>query len=519
MALSIDASPIHPVESRDPATGEIWRQFKSASPTDVADALTAARHAQREWTAVPLAERARCLERFRRVLYDRRHEVAEIIGRENGKPPVEALTEVLVTLDFARFYSSRRVRRVLRPKGFIGATPPMWRKRVRITEEPFGVVGVISPWNYPLMLASAITLPALLAGNGVLLKPSEFTTLTGLFIGDLLYEAGVPRDLVHVLPGARLTGAALIEQGCDKIFFTGSDSTGRKVATECAARLIPCVLELGGSDPAIVLDDADLELAADGILWGRFSNSGQTCAAPKRLFVHTAVYDRFSALLAKRVARLRATTDRPEAELGPLIRPEQAQRVRAQYDDAVSRGAQVAATSAGDGDTVPPVLFTDVTTDMRILREETFGPLLPLIRVRDDDDAIAQANDSAFGLSGSVWSRNGPRARAVAARLEAGTVMINDSVAVAGMSDVPHGGVKASGTGRTHGIAGLLECVRTKTVVEERLPRLRQPWWFPYRPWLRDAFDSVVVALHGRGIVTRLRALWRARTLLGRLRP
>ncbi|MHB1862951.1 MAG: aldehyde dehydrogenase family protein [Gemmatimonadaceae bacterium] len=510
----------HAVESRDPATGEVWRRFDSISPDHVATAIVAARRAQAAWYARPLRERARHLESFRRALFARRDEVAHTIARENGKPPVEALAEVMVTLDFARYYSRSRVLRVLAERRHVAAGPAMWRKRVAVTREPYGVVGVISPWNYPFMLPTSIVLPALVAGNAVLLKPSEFTTQTGLLIAELLCEAGVPRDLVRALPGARATGAALIERGCDKIFFTGSEATGRAVAVECGTRLIPCVLELGGSDAALVLDDADLERAADGIAWGRFSNSGQTCVAPKRLFVEDAVYDRFAALLSARVAGIHATVDRAASELGPLIRPSLTARLEAQYQDALAGGATVAARAERvTGDLFAPVLLTGVTPEMRVLREETFGPLLPMIRVHDDDEAVARANDSAYGLSASVWSRDARRARAVAARLDVGSAVINDSVIVAGMADVPHGGVKASGTGRSHGVEGLLECVHTKALVIERMPHLPQLWWFPYRAGLRDALDGAVIALHAPGWGARLRGAWSARRLLRRPRP
>ncbi len=518
-AAAPDVAP-RPVESRDPATGEVWSRHESATSGQVAEAIARARRAQRAWQARTVGERAALLRRFHRVLFERRAEVAAIIERENGKPPVEALSEVMVTLDFARFYASRRALRVLRPDSRTASGPPMWRKRVLVREEPFGVVGVISPWNYPFMLPAAIVLPALVAGNAVILKPSEFTAESGLVIDRLFDAAGLPPDLLQVLPGARTTGAALVDQGCDKIFFTGSEATGRKVATECGARLIPCVLELGGSDAALVLDDADLERAAEGLVWGRFSNSGQTCVAPKRVFVEERVYDRFAALLAERVRRLKAGTDRSAADLGPLIRPEQTDRLRGQLDDALARGAHVAARAvSGDDHVFAPVLLTDVSPDARVLREETFGPLLPLVRVRDDDEAAARANDSPYGLSASVWTGNRRRALALAARLETGSVVVNDSVIVAGMSDVPHGGVKASGSGRAHGVAGLRECVRSKAVVLERLPRLRQVWWYPYGPALREALDAAIVALHDRGWVRRARALWRARGLVRRPRP
>ncbi len=518
-STSTPGAPLQ-VESRDPATGEVWRRFDAVPPAGVAAALAAARTAQEAWRRVPIEQRARRLELFRRALFRRREEVAGTISREAGRPPIEALSEVMVTLDFARYYTRRRVLRVLRPRRFTGATIPMWRKRVQLTEEPFGVIGVISPWNYPFMLASAITLPALVAGNGVLLKPSEFATRSGLLLAELLDEAGVPADLVRVLPGDRTTGAALIEAGCDKIFFTGSEATGRRVAAACGARLTPCVLELGGSDAAIVLDDADLPRTAAGIAWGRFSNSGQTCVAPKRVLVHEAVYDRFVDLLAERVRMLETSDTRGARDVGPLIRPEQTARIRAQYDDALAHGAHVAAAArAGDDALFPPVLLTNVSSETRVLREETFGPILPVLRVHDDAEAVARANDSPYGLSASVWSADTRRALAVAARLEVGSVVINDSVLVAGMTNVPHGGVKASGSGRAHGVAGLLECVRTKAVVVERLPALRQPWWFPYRPASRDALDGALVAVHGHGVIDRLRGIWRSAHLLRRLRP
>ena len=335
--------------------------------------------------------------------------------RENGKPAVEALTtEIMVTLDLARFFA-RRAPHVLADRHFTPFNIAMWRKRVTVRHEPLGVVGVISPWNYPFMLAAGLLLPAVAAGNGVLFKPSEFSPTTGVLLGEILNASGIPPGLVQVLTGDGSTGAAVIEAGVDKVFFVGSAATGRKVAQECGARLTPCVLELGGSDPSIVLADADLDSAASGIVWGRFSNAGQTCTASKRILVESAVYDAFVEKLGARVRALHVGPGASvDTDVGPMIRPSQAAALQRQLDDALARGATIAAqggTAAG-GDFMAPTLLVNVSPDMQVLREETFGPLLPVVRVRDADEAVRIANASSYGLSASVWGRDLAHARA-----------------------------------------------------------------------------------------------------------
>ena len=508
------------VVSRDPATGEIWRRHRAATVADVDAAVAAARRAQPAWAALGVRARAGHLDRFREVLVRRRAEVADVIRRENGRPVLEALgTEVLVTLDYARFYA-RVAPKELEGRWRTPASVVFWRKRVRVTHEPYGVVGVISPWNYPFMLAAGVALPALVAGNAIVLKPSELTPATGLLLGELLVEAGFPADVVRVLPGAGATGAALARAAVDKVAFTGSVATGRKVAVACAERLVPCALELGGSDPALVLDDADPEVAARGIAWARFSNAGQTCAAPKRVYATERVHDRFLAALVGQVERLRVGDASTDVDVGPLVHPSQVATLRAQLDDALAGGARVAARAArvpeGDG-YFPPTVLVDVRPGMRVLTEETFGPLLPVMRVKDEAEAIARANDSEFGLSASVWSRDRARARAVAEQLEAGAIAINDAVIVAGMAEVPFGGVKASGLGRAHGLVGLMEFTRTRAVVDEALPGLPQLQWFGYDAGLARELDAAIVLLHGRGRA-RLGAMGRAMALLRRLR-
>jgi succinate-semialdehyde dehydrogenase/glutarate-semialdehyde dehydrogenase len=508
------APPTSPraVESRDPATGEVWRRFETATPGAVDAAVADARRAQPAWAATPVRERARVLERFRGALFRRRREVAELITRENGKPLASSLSgEVLVVLEFARFYAREGPAQLGRAPWFTPRGAVMLRKRVRIDHEPYGVIGIVSPWNYPFMLAAGGVLPALVAGNAVVLKPSEFTPSSGAVLDELLDEAGLPPGLFRVVQGAGETGAALVAAPVDKVVFTGSAATGRRVAVACAERMVPCTLELGGSDPAIVLEDADVRLSAAGIVWGRFSNAGQTCVAPKRVYAVAPVYDALLAELAGAVGRLRVGDGASGADVGPVIRPVQQAQLAEQLDDALARGGRVVATAPLPGGASPeasfvaPTLLADVPADARVLREETFGPLLPVVRVRDEDEAVRLANASEFGLSASVWSRDRRRALAVARRIEAGTVAINDAVIVAGMADVPHGGVKSSGSGRSHGVAGLMECVRTKTVVADRLPGVRQAWWFGAQSGSYAQLDGVLRATHGGGLAERVR--------------
>lgn len=498
-------------ESRDPSTGEVWKRYASTTTAGVRDAVRAAREGRAAWEQAGLAARIEVIERFRRLLYDARLDVANLIARENGKPAGEALAaEVLIVLDFAASYA-RSAPFILRPQRRPATTPLMFLKRVTVTYVPHGVVGVIAPWNYPLMLPAGILLPALVAGNAVVLKPSEFTPTTALRLVELLHEAGVPWNVVTALPGDGSTGAALIDAGVDKVSFTGSVATGRKVAAACGERLIPCSLELGGSDAAIVLEDADIDRAAAGIAWGRFSNAGQTCVAPKRVFVADAVYDRFAERMKGEVERLSVMrTDEPGGEVGALIRPSQAVPLRAQLADALATGGSVLAQRAlpahADDGWFAPTVVEGVNDSSRVIVEETFGPLLPLIRVSDEAEAVRRANESSFGLAASVWSGDAARARRVALRLDVGAVAINDVAVVAGLADVPHGGVKASGIGRAHGKEGLLEMVRTHTTVENRIDLGRQQWWFRYGTGYLNRFDTFVRLAHG-SLSERLRAL------------
>jgi acyl-CoA reductase-like NAD-dependent aldehyde dehydrogenase len=421
MIAATAATPRRPVESRDPATGEVWRRFEAADESAVAAAPARARAAQPAWAARSPRERAAILARFHEVLYRRRDEVAALVTRESGKPYVDAFgVDVTVALDFAR-WNARALPQFLRGRWRGAAGVVMWRKRVRFDRKPLGVIGIISPWNYPFFLPAACSMPALGCGNAVILKPSEFTPSCGAILEELWREAGVPDGVFQVIQGDGVTGAALTRSGVDKMIFTGSEAAGRQVALACAERMIPCSLELGGSDAAVVLADADVRHAADGIVWTRFANAGQTCVAPKRVFVEAAAYDAFLSAAKRAVERLHVGPGmEASTEVGPMIRPQFVASIRAQLEDALAKGATVAAQAKvppGDG-FVAPTLLVDVRDDMRVMHEETFGPLLPVVRVADREEAIIRANATSFGLSASVWTRDRARGLDVARRLE-----------------------------------------------------------------------------------------------------
>ena len=476
-------------------------------------ALRRARAAQAGWAATTPADRMKIVRRFHDVLWRRRHEVAAIVTRESSKPFTDALgVDVLTTLHFAK-WTARHTPRFLRASWRQVSGLLFWRKRVRFEKAPVGVIGIIAPWNYPFFLPASCVLPAIACGNTVVLKPSEVTPDSGGVLESLWLEAGLPEGVLNVVQGDGKVGAALTRAGVDKMIFTGSAAAGRKVALACAEQMIPCSLELGGSDAAIVLADADLRHAADGIAWGRFANAGQTCVAPKRVFVESAAYDGFVEAMARAVRALKVGHgDDPTSDLGPLVHAVAVDQIASQRDDALAKGARVVATApvpVGDGanghsNYFPPTLLADVTDDMRVMREEAFGPLLPLVRVRDAEEAITRANASVFGLSASVWTRDRARGLAVARRLDAGTVLINDAVSVVGMPDVPYGGVKTSGLGQLHGVEGLAACVKSTAIIDDRFATWHQPWWFRYDLVHRAGFEAFGRLLHGATIGERL---------------
>jgi acyl-CoA reductase-like NAD-dependent aldehyde dehydrogenase len=518
MATNIQIA-VQKVSSVNPGTGEVLRELECSSEHEVHTAVARAHAAQKAWSEIGVRKRIAVLRHFQRMLHEKKSEVAEAISRETGKPVTEALTtEVLVVLDSARFLIENAYR-LLRDETLPHGNLATKLKTGRLLREPYGVVGIISPWNYPFSIPATETLAALVAGNAVVLKPSEFTSLVALELQSLLHAAaaagGVSQDIFQVVVGDGATGSALVHSQIDKLVFTGSVATGKRIAAAAVERLLPVVLELGGKDPMLVLDDADVDVASSAAVWGAFMNAGQTCLSVERCYVHRSLYDAFLKACAEKTKKLRVGAGLSAAiDVGPMIHERQLRIVEAHVDNAVARGARVLA----GGSRLPelgknfyaPTVLADVTHEMRIMREETFGPVLPVMEFDSDDEALRLANDSEYGLSASVWTRNQQRGERMARCIQAGTVMVNDVVSCYGISEAPHGGVKSSGLGRAHGRFGLEEMVRLKYVDTDRMPGMKKVWWYGYGENFARQMEGFIDFQFSRSLAERVRGALRA---------
>ena len=465
----------------NPATLAPIGEFEVQKPADVQAAIEQARKAQPAWAGLSVQERVGYFERVARILLDREEEFVEIIVAETGKPRMEALAaEILVACDTLRFYATR-ARRILADRRL--PLHLLKTKKLKICYRPLGVVGIITPWNFPFLLAFNPTVQALMAGNSVVLKPSEATPFSGRLVEDLLNAAGLPEGVFNLVLGDGETGAALVEGDVDKISFTGSVETGRKVAEACGRRLVPCTLELGGKDPMIVCADADLDRAARGAVFGAFSNSGQVCTSTERVYVVEEVADEFTRKVVEHTASLRQGLE-GEFDLGSLSWPQQLDVIEAQVRDAVEKGARVLAGGRRNpryqGYFYEPTVLADVSHEMRIMREETFGPVLPIMRVSSEEDALWLANDSHYGLNANVWTRNRRKGTELAKAVGSGCAVINDCMITYGVTESPFGGLRDSGIGQVNGELGLRGFCHTQSILIDRFGRKAETHWYPY---------------------------------------
>lgn len=460
------------------ATGDVLGRVPRATAADVAEAAAAARRAQPSWAATPVGQRAHVMRRFAELVLDRQDEVLDLIQLENGKARAHAFDEVLDVAQVCRYYA-HTAPALLADRNRVGALPVF--TRAREYHHPKGVVGIISPWNYPLSLGIADAIPALLAGNAVLAKPDQQTPFSALWAAELLADAGLPAHVLQIITGiGSELGSAIVAES-DFLMFTGSTRVGRAMAAQAAERLIDYSMELGGKNPLLILDDADLDLAVPGAVQSCFSNTGQLCISTERIYVDAAVWDRFLPRFVATTQRLRLGHSLDyRYDIGSLNSTRQLDTVARHVDDAVAKGATVLAGGKPRPDLGPtfyePTILTDTTPDMTVYAEETFGPVVSVYRVEDTQEAIALANESRYGLSASVWTRDARRGREVATSLQSGNVNINEGFAAAwGSLDAPMGGWKDSGTGSRHGAHGLLKYTDSQTVARQRWVSLRRP--------------------------------------------
>jgi acyl-CoA reductase-like NAD-dependent aldehyde dehydrogenase len=494
--LPSQAEQAREIISYDPANGEEIGRAPLASAEEVKEAVRRARAVQPDWASLSFRERRRVILQARKLMLAERDEIATLVSRETGKPVAEAVSmEIVPALD-AMHYFAHASENLLKPQKIdIGQYGLMGRSS-RIVYRPLGVIGIISPWNFPLATPADEVVMSLMAGNAVVLKPSELTPLIALKLGDIFKHAGLPAGLLEIVTGDGSTGASLIDARVDKIMFTGSVATGKRVAEAAAKYLTPVVLELGGKDPMIVLEDADIENAARGAVWGAFANAGQACASVERCYVQESIAPEF---IKQVVAETRALKQGPGTEeavdIGAMSNERQLQIVADHVNDAKQRGAKVLTGGQrgtnSDGLFYEPTVLTNVDHHMSIMRDETFGPVLPVMTFKTEEEVVKLANDSVYGLTASVWTKDIRRAQRIAEQIEAGTVMVNEVVYTHGIAQTPWGGVKESGYGRTHGRMGLLELVHPQHIHVNRISFLPDLWWFKYSPKAAKLFGGL----------------------------
>ena len=488
-----------------PATLELVGSVQTVAPEAVQELVAEARLAQERYGQEPLTERRALLARVAELVLARADEIADVIVAETAKPRVEAFTTELFPALDALTWLARNAPTLLTPERVRYPQLHLKHKRAHLLHEPLGVVGVIAPWNFPFSIPLTQAAYAVAAGNAVVLKPSELTPLSGALVEQLFAAAGAPPSLVRVAQGGGEVGAALVRaRGLGKLLFTGSSEVGRLVAAAAGERLVPVTLELGGKDPMVVLDDADLTRAVGGALWASFFNCGQVCSGIERIYVEGALYGPFLEQLAARSRGL---------ELGPLISEQQRARVDELVADALARGARAVVgggAPARVGWYYEPTVLVDVPPDARIEREEIFGPVVTVARVTDEAAAVRAANGGAFGLGASVWTRSGERAARVARKLRAGSVWHNDHAYSYASAQAAWGGRGESGFGRTHGKHGLYDLTAPK-FVDRDSGRVPVPWWLPYDDEATLAFRGLAGVLYGSH---KLRTAWRERRAL-----
>ena len=480
---------------------------------EVRAAVERSREVFAAWKQTTFAERRRLVMRARDVILGQVDEIAHLISRESGKPFGEAISmEIAPVLDLMQYFA-KNAEKLLKPRRVGIGLYALLGRSSKIVYQPLGVIGIIPAWNYPFSIPLGEAVMSLMSGNTVVLKPSELTPLTGQKIGEIFEKAGFPADAVQVVTGGKETGAALVEAAPDKIMFTGSVATGKKIAEAAAKNLTSVVLELGGKDPMVVFADANLELAAGGAVWGAFCNSGQSCSSVERLYVEESVREEFTRLVVEKTRRLRqGTGDKETTSVGAMSSERQLKIVEDHVEDFRAEGAQILTggernPDLPDGLFYEPTVISGATNNMRAMQEETFGPTLPIMGFKTEEEAVRLANDSEFGLTASVWTGDMARGKRVAQRIMAGSVCVNEVLYTHGIGQTPWGGFKNSGYGRTHGLEGLMELVQPQHIHVNHVAILPDAWWLPYSPNAVETFRGFAKYFASGSVVKTVKLL------------
>lgn len=520
MALKIQSNLLY---STNPRTDEIISEFPATNPDEIPSIIQKVRGAFEHWSKLSLRTRLEILKKAYLQFYLHQDEVAKLISEETGKPLVEAYSsEILPVLDCFKYYI-KNVRKILENRKITALSPLFKLRKGYVRYEPLGVVAVISPWNYPFLLAMQHIIPAILAGNAVISKPSEYTTLTGLKIRDIFDRAYLPKSVLEIVTGLADVGAALANGAVDKIIFTGSTEVGKKIYQSAAKNLVPVTMELGGSDPMIVLEDANIERATNAAVWGAYSNAGQACLSVERLFVHESINSKFIELLVQKAQELRPGSNNVvEGEMACLANEAQFNKIISLVQDALNKGAVLELGGRARKNLGPwyfePTILTKVNSSMEILKKESFGPLISIIPFRTDEQVVSLANDSEFGLSASIWTQNRKRGLKLANKIHAGAVLINDVQIHIAQIEAPYTGHKKSGLGVSHGPWGVLDVMRPKYInadrplvtailrmISKRLAN-NDIWWFRYSEKLVENFKVFTDFLHGDSLWKKIKS-------------
>jgi acyl-CoA reductase-like NAD-dependent aldehyde dehydrogenase len=497
------APPATRIDVENPATGQIVASVDVVPPERIPELVARAREAQVGWEALGFAGRAQVLRRCQKWVIDNSDRIIETIVSETGKAWEDAqMAEVSYAAGAFGFWA-KNAEKFLADEKVRTSSPFVKGRRLVVRHVPVGVVGVIGPWNYPLTNSFGDCIPALAAGNAVILKPSEVTPLTALLMGECVRECGMPEGVYQVAPGYGETGSALID-AVDFIMFTGSTATGRKVMERAAQTLTPLALELGGKDPMLVLADADLERAANAAVHYSMQNAGQTCISTERVYVEEPIYDEFVSLVTRKVGELRQGAPRGpgSVDLGAVTHPPQSDIVEAHVRDAVAKGARVIAgghRSDSDGHFYEPTVLVDVDHSMQAMREETFGPTLPIMKVADAEEGVRLSNDTPYGLQASVWTKDVAKGERLARRIEAGAVTVNDAQINYVALELPMGGWKSSGMGTRNGADGIRKYTKNQTIVVTRLAPKRDLHMLPYSAKRTKLIERMLKLVYGRG--------------------